>query len=351
MINESKNLNVDEDYDCPVAIINSKKDALHFKCENCDLIPNFTLFNYEEIQLNIICDEEHSNQLNLDYYIKKILKSNKKECNCSKCNEKLNFCQFCKQLFCKKCIPNHFTVEHVFRNEILNVFSNEMSEIKNGDINDIKEEINKGISSLRSIEEYFKEIETNFSNFMIKNLNGLLFMKLLLKDYLILKEENSKYTQNLFKNIKYLSSFNELTLKKNEFNDFLKDKKNNILKGSDYNEKEMNYFTGKYIGNIKNGIREGEGKFIYTNKDIYEGKWENDVKEGKGIMKYNNGNEYNGEWKNNKKEGKGIMIFKNGDKLETEWNKNKIGNKVKYYYKNGDIYDGEYKKDKKEGKE
>ena len=43
MINESKNLNVDEDYDCPIAIINSKKDALHFKCENCDLIPNFTL--------------------------------------------------------------------------------------------------------------------------------------------------------------------------------------------------------------------------------------------------------------------------------------------------------------------
>ena len=55
MINESKNLIVDEDYDCPVAIINSKKDALHFKCENCDLIPNFTLFNYEETQLNIIC--------------------------------------------------------------------------------------------------------------------------------------------------------------------------------------------------------------------------------------------------------------------------------------------------------
>ena len=102
MMNEPKSLNVGGDYDCPDVIINSKKDALHFKCENCDLIPSFTLFNYEEMQLNIICNEEHSNQFNLDDYIKKILKSNKKESICLKSNEKLNFCQFCEQLFCKK---------------------------------------------------------------------------------------------------------------------------------------------------------------------------------------------------------------------------------------------------------
>ena len=98
---------------------------------------------------------------------------------------------------------------------------------------------------------------------MIKNVNGLLLMKLLLKDYLFLKENNSEYSQTLFKNIIYLASFNELTLKKNKFNDCLKNKNNNILKGSDYNEKEMNYFIGKYRGNIKNGReKEKDNSFI-----------------------------------------------------------------------------------------
>ena len=33
-------------------------------------------------------------------------------------------------------------------------------------------------------------------------------------------------------------------------------------------------------------------------------------------MKYNNGNEYEGYWKNEKKDGYGKMIYKNGDIFE-----------------------------------
>ena len=57
----------------------------------------------------------------------------------------------------------------------------------------------------------------------------------------------------------------------------------------------MNYFIGKYIGNIKNGIKEGKGKFFYNNKDIYDGEFKNDVKEGKGKLNYISGNEYDEE--------------------------------------------------------
>ena len=175
---------------------------------------------------------------------------------------------------------------------------------------------------------------------MIKNLNEILLINSLLKEYLILKEDNSKNTKTLLENIKFLSSFNDLTLNKNAFNEFLKNKENNILKGSIYKEGEMTYFIGKYIGNIENGIKEGKGKSFYKNGDIYDGEFKNDVKEGKGKLKYMNGDEYDGGWKNNKKEGFGTMYYKNGDKLETEWNENNIGKKVIYYYKNGDKYEG-----------
>jgi hypothetical protein len=34
----------------------------------------------------------------------------------------------------------------------------------------------------------------------------------------------------------------------------------NFLKGSDYNEREIDSFIGKYIGQIKNGIEKGKGQ-------------------------------------------------------------------------------------------
>ena len=39
---------------------------------------------------------------------------------------------------------------------------------------------------------------------------------------------------------------------------------------------------GRYIGEIKNGLRHGKGKMIYNNGNIYEGNWLNDLFDGKG---------------------------------------------------------------------
>jgi hypothetical protein len=78
---------------------------------------------------------------------------------------------------------------------------------------------------------------------MIKNLNELLLIEFLKKDYLILKEENSKNSKTLLQNIKYLISFNRINLSK--IRTF------NILKGSDYNEREIAYFRKIYWTNKK----------------------------------------------------------------------------------------------------
>ena len=46
----------------------------------------------------------------------------------------------------------------------------------------------------------------------------------------------------------------------------------------------MTYFIGKYKGEFKNGFKEGKGKFIYNDNNIYDGEWKNDIKEGKGKL-------------------------------------------------------------------
>ena len=61
---------------------------------------------------------------------------------------------------------------------------------------------------------------------MIKNLNKLLLNEFFIKDYLILKEENSKSSKTLLQNIKNLISFNKVKFNKNELNKFVKNKNN-----------------------------------------------------------------------------------------------------------------------------
>ena len=122
---------------------------------------------------------------------------------------------------------NHFTIEHIFKNDILIDFSNNIED------EEIKEKFNDSINYLKNIEEYFKEIENNFQNYMIDNLNELLLIKILLDNYSILKKENSHNSQILLENIKYLYSYN-IKIKKKQFNEFLKNKENYILKGNEY---------------------------------------------------------------------------------------------------------------------
>ena len=84
----------DDDCNCPDAIINAAREPYLLKCEKCQMVPYFTLFNYNEIQLNMIYEEEHSNHLNLDNYIRKMMNSNKEESICLEYNNKLLFCRF-----------------------------------------------------------------------------------------------------------------------------------------------------------------------------------------------------------------------------------------------------------------
>ena len=63
---------------------------------------------------------------------------------------------------------------------------------------------------------------------------------------------------------------------------------------------------------------------IFENKSRFKGIFKNDKEyEGKGNIIYENGDKYEGELKNGIKEGEGILIRNNGDKFEGIWRNDK----------------------------
>lgn len=83
------------------------------------------------------------------------------------------------------------------------------------------------------------------------------------------------------------------------------------------------YDDSYYIGEIKNGKRNGYGTYVWLNANTankeYSGEWLDGNYHGKGVMLYRNGDKYDGEWVKNNKEGQGIMQYANGDTYSGGW--------------------------------
>ena len=144
----------------------------------------------------------------------------------------------------------------------------------------------------------------------------------------------------------FLLIFNKMKSNNNIVNE--KDISNNII----INITKI-YNIGKYVGEYKNGKREGKGIFYYNNGNRYEGDFKNDKKEGKGKFYYNSGkwkgNRYEGDFKNDKKEGKGIFYYNNGNRYEGDFKNDKKEGKGIYYFNNSNRYEGDIKNGKSDG--
>ena len=101
---------------------------------------------------------------------------------------------------------------------------------------------------------------------------------------------------------------------------------------------EIIYENGrKYIGQFKNGKREGYGIMYFPDGGRYEGNWENDLAHGKGIEYYQNGDRYEGNYFKDEEDGEGVYYYKNGDRIMGNYkNGNKVGKHVKLC-SNGEI--------------
>lgn len=78
----------------------------------------------------------------------------------------------------------------------------------------------------------------------------------------------------------------------------------------------------KYIGNIKNGKKEGVGVHIWPDGKKYEGEFANDLFHGKGVFTWPDGVVYNGGWKMGIQHGSGVEKA-DGREREGEWENGK----------------------------
>lgn len=75
-----------------------------------------------------------------------------------------------------------------------------------------------------------------------------------------------------------------------------------------------------FIGNIKKGVIDGNGRMKFENPtEVYEGNFQDGVRKGKGKFLYSSGSVYDGMWLNDKFDGYGKLILPNGNFYEGNW--------------------------------
>ena len=108
--------------------------------------------------------------------------------------------------------------------------------------------------------------------------------------------------------------------------------------------------SGTYTGDVKNGQKEGNGTFKWSDGAVYEGEWKNNQINGKGKLTIPDKGTYEGYFENGQKEGQGKYTFANGDIYEGNFSKDKMSGQGKYTFKNGDTYSGEFSNNQFNGK-
>ena len=74
------------------------------------------------------------------------------------------------------------------------------------------------------------------------------------------------------------------------------------------------------MGEWKNDVRSGKGKFTWPNQSYYEGGFLNDNFHGNGEMYWSTSkNKYVGNWMDGVQNGQGTMTYNDGSKYSGNW--------------------------------
>ena len=94
----------------------------------------------------------------------------------------------------------------------------------------------------------------------------------------------------------------------------------------------------------------GTGLYFTVEGSIFQGNWHEDKQHGFGIEKWSNGAFYEGDYFMGMKHGKGKFKWEDGSCYQGDFNENLIQGKGKYHWNDGREYDGEWKANKMNGK-
>ena len=97
-----------------------------------------------------------------------------------------------------------------------------------------------------------------------------------------------------------------------------------------------------FQGSLHEGKRQGYGRNVWGNGDVYEGDWESDAQNGWGRNLWIDGSRYIGCYLNNQKHGLGEYIWDDSTSYIGEWRENIINGVGKYSWGDGRQYLGEW---------
>ena len=105
----------------------------------------------------------------------------------------------------------------------------------------------------------------------------------------------------------------------------------------------------KYIGNYKNGFRNGQGTLTDSDGTELAGVWKDNKFNGQGTHIWPDGVKYVGEFKDSKPHGQGTYIWPDGVKYVGEFKDGKEHGQGTYTYPDGQKFVGEFKDGKEHG--
>jgi hypothetical protein len=105
----------------------------------------------------------------------------------------------------------------------------------------------------------------------------------------------------------------------------------------------------KYVGPFHNEKRNGRGTYSWANGNVYVGEFVNDKIEGFGTFNFGNGNKYVGPFRNETRNGRGTFTWKDGNMYVGDFVDDKMHGQGVFTFANGEKYVGEFRGEKRNG--
>ena len=350
--------------------INNKENEVKYIYLKKDDVSEIKIINENEI----ICDgknyiiNEYFNELNSNSG-EFLYDSEYGKCkNCGK-NKNEYFCKNCYKNLCEKCFEDFKCLE----NNHTYWYLDDIKKINLDNIKEIKSILNKIIIHIKEDDKLIKIIIQYIDKYLINNndkdsdkddnkVNNNNSMSEDLSKLKIIDNQDIILINKII-SLDYINFFHYLNIEDilNYLRENYKTKYNNDYKGYG---KMIDENGGYYIGEWKDGLRNGKGILFYNTKilmhffnfikyegpgeienqiyDYYIGEWKDNMRHGKGILQYKNGRKYQGGWVNDKVSGYGKTNYENGDYYAGEWKDGFRHGKGEYTYENGEYYKGEF---------
>mmetsp|Transcript_7878 Transcript_7878/g.18228 ORF Transcript_7878/g.18228 Transcript_7878/m.18228 type:complete len:592 (+) Transcript_7878:202-1977(+) len=106
----------------------------------------------------------------------------------------------------------------------------------------------------------------------------------------------------------------------------------------------------KYMGEWWDGMREGEGKTFFAEKQsMHYGSYHRDKRHGKGKFGWKDRRVYEGDFIEDRREGRGTLTWPDGTKYEGEFRRGGPNGMGQMTFADGTVYDGQFVKGKFDG--